>query len=97
MLYIMKDSQDRKKQGILTVGACEAGACEAGACEAGACDVAAGALVAAAVEEPPMVPEGLPSILMYIYNPASLSPHFSAGYPGQSFRHLLTSSWSAGM
>lgn len=54
---------------VLTVGACEVAAC---VFEVGAAGVDEGC-------ELPRVPDGLPSIWMYMYRFSCLLPHFSSG------------------
>jgi hypothetical protein len=56
-----------EEKGVLTVGACEGGPSDEGA----AADLVG--------REAPIVPDGLPSIWMYMNRLLSLSPHFSAG------------------
>lgn len=82
----MKDKKDARERGggILTVGASVGLSL---VFEGSAEDVGS---------EPPMVPDTLPSIWMYMNRLLSLSPHFSAGKPGQSFWQSLMSAVSPG-
>ena len=82
----MKDKKDTRERGggILTVGASVGLSL---VFEGSAEDVGC---------EPPMVPDTLPSIWMYMNRLLSLSPHFSAGKPGQSFWQSLISAVSPG-